>query len=58
MNASLRVVAVTRSLPSVFGIEPINLEIIAEQQQIADVFYRLQLIPKQIDVKEAVWSTK
>lgn len=41
-----------------FGIEPINPEIIAEQQQIADVFYRLQLIPKQIDVKEAVWSTK
>ena len=41
---------------SKFGIEPITPEIIATQQQTADRFFKLGLLPKQIVVKDAVWS--
>lgn len=36
-----------------FGVVPINQNLIAEQQKVADTFYKLKLIPKQLDVKEA-----
>lgn len=39
-----------------FGIVPIDSNLIALQQQVADKFYELKLIPKQIDVKEAMLS--
>lgn len=38
----------------IYGIDPISEEIIQEQQEIADAFYRLDIIPKQIDVKEVM----
>ncbi len=38
----------------VYGVEEISDEIIEEQQQIADLFYKLNIIPKKISVKEAV----
>ncbi|ADY67248.1 aliphatic sulfonate ABC transporter substrate-binding protein [Agrobacterium tumefaciens] len=41
---------------SEFGISKINDKIIASQQETADRFYRLGLIPKQISIKDAVWS--
>jgi sulfonate transport system substrate-binding protein len=37
-----------------FGIRPITQELITLQQQVADKFYELKLIPKQIDVKQAM----
>ncbi|QLE54388.1 sulfonate ABC transporter substrate-binding protein [Nostoc sp. TCL26-01] len=37
-----------------FGITPITPELITLQQQVADKFYELKLIPKQINVKEAM----
>lgn len=39
-----------------FGIFDITPEIIAHQQQTADRFFRLGLIPKQIAVADAVWT--
>ncbi|BAY29913.1 aliphatic sulfonates ABC transporter substrate-binding protein [Nostoc carneum NIES-2107] len=39
-----------------FGIVPIDSNLIAIQQKVADKFYELKLIPKQIDVKEAMLS--
>jgi sulfonate transport system substrate-binding protein len=42
----------------IFGVESIDEKIIAQQQQIADVFYSLKLLPKRVFVKEAVWSSK
>ncbi|OAE49575.1 sulfonate ABC transporter substrate-binding protein [Agrobacterium tumefaciens] len=41
---------------SEFGITKIDDKIIASQQETADRFYRLGLIPKQISIKDAVWS--
>lgn len=38
----------------VYGIEQIDEEIIAEQQDIADTFYKLGIIPSQIDVSEVM----
>ncbi|PLR95328.1 aliphatic sulfonate ABC transporter substrate-binding protein [Bacillus sp. T33-2] len=38
----------------VYGVEKINEEIIGEQQQIADLFATLKIIPKKIDVHEAM----
>ena len=38
---------------SSFGTEPINRSILAEQQVIADTFFELKLIPRQIDVRDA-----
>ncbi|WP_414754013.1 sulfonate ABC transporter substrate-binding protein [Anabaena sp. CCY 9910] len=37
-----------------FGIRPITQELITLQQEVADKFYELKLIPKAIDVKEAM----
>ncbi|HTH99653.1 MAG TPA: aliphatic sulfonate ABC transporter substrate-binding protein [Acidisoma sp.] len=39
-----------------YGVVPISPEIIADQQKIADVFAGLRLIPRKIDVQEAVLS--
>ncbi len=38
-----------------FGIFPMTPEVIAYQQKVANTFYQLQLIPRQIDVASAVW---
>ena len=39
-----------------YGFEAITPEMIAEQQAIADTFHTLKLIPKPIDVKNAIWQ--
>lgn len=41
-----------------YGFETINDKMIAEQQEIADTFFELKLIPKKISVKEVVWQDK
>lgn len=37
-----------------FGLEKMNKEVAKDQQQIADQFYKLKLIPKKINVNEAI----
>jgi len=39
-----------------YGVRPITDEIVKGQQQIADTFYNLKLIPKQIKVADVVWK--
>jgi sulfonate transport system substrate-binding protein len=39
-----------------YGVLPIADEVIAKQQEVADAFYKIKLIPKQINVKEIVWQ--
>ncbi len=41
-----------------YGVLPIDDAVIAKQQAIANTFFKLKLIPKQIDVKQAVWRAK
>lgn len=41
---------------SVFSVEPITPEIIAHQQETADRFAKLKLIPNAIKVSDAVWT--
>jgi len=36
-----------------YGVEPVTPEVIAQQQQIADAFYTLKLIPQPIQIKDA-----
>ena len=43
---------ITRRQP--WGFHPIDAAVLADQQSIADAFFRLDLIPKKIDVTEAV----
>lgn len=40
----------------VSDIEYLNQEIVASQQEIADAFFELQLIPKAITIADAVWT--
>lgn len=40
-----------------YGFEPIKPEMVAEQQAIADTFYKLNLIPKSIKIADAVWQS-
>src|SRR3954447_6060467 len=40
-----------------YGIEKVTDEVISDQQKIADQFYDLKLIPKEIDTNEAVLKT-
>lgn len=39
-----------------YGVLPMTDEVIAQQQAIADAFARIKLIPRSIQVKEAVWK--
>jgi sulfonate transport system substrate-binding protein len=39
-----------------FGMETMKPEIVAYQQQIADTFFRLGLIPHSVAVQDAVWN--
>jgi sulfonate transport system substrate-binding protein len=39
-----------------YGVLPITDEVITQQQNIADTFYKINLIPKQIQVKDIVWN--
>jgi sulfonate transport system substrate-binding protein len=41
---------------SVFSVEPITPAITAHQQETADRFFRLKLIPNAIKISDAVWS--
>ncbi|MGG1944199.1 sulfonate ABC transporter substrate-binding protein [Trinickia sp. NRRL B-1857] len=38
-----------------YGVTPLDADVVASQQRIADTFFRLKLIPKQIDIATAVW---
>ncbi|MFC4023017.1 sulfonate ABC transporter substrate-binding protein [Oceanobacillus longus] len=38
----------------VYGVDSLNETIIKEQQEIADTFFRLDIIPKKIDVKDVM----
>lgn len=38
-----------------YGVTPLTPEIIATQQKVADVFYDQGLIPRKVDVSQAVW---
>jgi sulfonate transport system substrate-binding protein len=40
-----------------YGVKPIDPAVVAAQQQIADVFFELKLIPTSIRIKDAVWQT-
>ena len=39
-----------------YGVAPITPDIVADQQNIADTFTKLRLIPSSIDVSAAVWK--
>lgn len=39
-----------------YGVLPLTDEVISKQQVIADAFRTINLLPKQVTVKEAVWS--
>jgi len=41
-----------------YGVDPLNEAVIKDQQQIADTFWRIGLIPKKIDVRDAIWEGK
>jgi sulfonate transport system substrate-binding protein len=39
-----------------YGVKALDDEVVNGQQQIADTFYTLKLIPKQIKIRDAVWK--
>lgn len=39
-----------------YGFEPITDEMVNEQQEIADTFYDLKLIPKSVKVADVIWK--
>jgi sulfonate transport system substrate-binding protein len=41
-----------------YGVEAITAQVTADQQKIADTFQKLNLIPKSIQVADAVWQAK
>jgi sulfonate transport system substrate-binding protein len=41
---------------AVYGINKVTPDVLADQQKIADLFYRLHLIPTPITVADAAWS--
>lgn len=41
-----------------FGAGPLTPDLLSSQQQIADVYFRLKLIPRRIRVADALWSPR
>ncbi|MEH2191851.1 MAG: sulfonate ABC transporter substrate-binding protein [Nostoc sp.] len=41
-----------------YDVLPLTDEVISKQQEVADTFYKIKLIPKEIKVKEIVWRGK
>ena len=41
-----------------YGVGYLNDKVIAQQQQIADTFFNLKLIPKAISISDAAWAPK
>jgi sulfonate transport system substrate-binding protein len=41
-----------------YGVRPLTPEIVAEQQRIADSFFRLGLIPTTVAVRDAIWQDR
>jgi sulfonate transport system substrate-binding protein len=41
-----------------YDVLPLTDEVISKQQEVADTFYKIKLIPKEIKVKEIVWQGK
>lgn len=39
-----------------YGVKPVSDEVLAQQQKIADTFYELKLVPKQVHVADAAWQ--
>ena len=52
LSATMRVELALRRYA--FNVKPLTPEVVADQQRIADTFYALKLIPKAIQVREAV----
>ena len=40
----------------VYAVQPMDDTVIAQQQEIADTFARLRIIPARVDVRRAVWT--
>ncbi|MBD3885974.1 sulfonate ABC transporter substrate-binding protein [Phormidium tenue FACHB-886] len=40
-----------------YGVEPINETVVADQQKIADTFFKLKLIPQEIKVVDSIWQS-
>jgi sulfonate transport system substrate-binding protein len=41
-----------------YGVQPVSAKVVAEQQKIADTFHQLKLIPKPIQIRDAIWEPK
>jgi sulfonate transport system substrate-binding protein len=39
-----------------YGVQPLTSEVIASQQRVADTFHQAGLIPKALNVRDAVWT--
>jgi sulfonate transport system substrate-binding protein len=39
-----------------YGVRPLDEGVVAEQQKIADTFHALGLVPKPVEVRQAVWK--
>jgi sulfonate transport system substrate-binding protein len=39
-----------------YGVKPVTVEVLAAQQKIADKFFELKLVPKQVRVADAAWN--
>lgn len=39
-----------------YGVRPLDERVVAEQQEIADTFHRIGLLPKPITVRDVVWK--
>jgi sulfonate transport system substrate-binding protein len=40
------------------GVQPLTPAVVADQQKVADTFFELKLIPRALNVREAVWDAR
>lgn len=40
-----------------YGVRPVTDDVLAQQQKVADAFYEVKLVPKQVKVADAAWRS-
>ena len=55
MPLNIEKVSLTRKGTDLGSIFPINAEAATYQQSLADEFFKLKIIPKELTIKDVVW---
>ena len=57
MPVPIEKIVLTRKGADLGSLVPLDDKVLAYQQGLADAFFKLKIVPKQLDIKSAFWTT-